>query len=210
LNGEGAVQILAQVNATNRYAFDQACRIKAIEMASQLGVTCELNINFLPNAVYEPSTCIRATLATARRTGFPLDRLTFEIVEHEDIVEIEHLRRIISEYKRQGFKVALDDFGTAYSGLHRLAELRPDILKLDRSLIMNCDEDSARLTIIASVARLCHDLNIKLVIEGVERVGEVMALQMAGARFMQGFYFAKPSFEAAVSNDAIKWPHAAV
>jgi len=60
LAGEGAGQVLAQVNADNVYKFDQACRVKAIELAARLGMQHQLNINFLPNAVYEPRACIRA------------------------------------------------------------------------------------------------------------------------------------------------------
>jgi hypothetical protein len=122
--GGGASEVLAQVTPENVYAFDQACRVKAIELAARLGMDVTLSINFLPNAVYEPRACIRATLDAAARTGFRPDRLTFEIVETENIADTGHLLRIISEYRRQGFKIALDDFGTGYSGLARLAELR--------------------------------------------------------------------------------------
>jgi EAL domain-containing protein (putative c-di-GMP-specific phosphodiesterase class I) len=94
-----------------------------------------LNINFLPTAVYQPEACIQATLRVAERTGFPLNRITFEIVEQEDLIDPGHLLRIVSAYKAFGFKVALDDFGAGYSGLSRLAELKPDIVKIDRALM---------------------------------------------------------------------------
>jgi EAL domain-containing protein (putative c-di-GMP-specific phosphodiesterase class I) len=113
-NREGAAQILGQVNDANRYSFDQACRVRAIELAAQLGIDRRLNINFLPNAVYEPRACIQTTLEAAARTGFDLSQLTFEIVENETIADSSHLRRIITEYHRWGFQIALDDFGTAY------------------------------------------------------------------------------------------------
>ena len=69
--GQGAVHVLSAVDDTNRYAFDQACRVQAITLAAKLGVAEQgalLSINFLPNAVYEPKACIRATLA-ARATA---------------------------------------------------------------------------------------------------------------------------------------------
>ncbi len=203
-NNEGAGYVLAQVNDANRYAFDQACRVRAIELAARLGVDRQLNINFLPNAVYEPRACIRMTLDAAARTGFPRDRLTFEIVETETIADSDHLRRIIAEYRRQGFRIALDDFATGYSGLARLAELKPDIVKLDRALVRDCDQDHARLAIIASMIGLGRELGIKIVLEGVERAGEMEALRAAGGRFMQGFYFAKPAFEA-IDREAALW-----
>jgi EAL domain-containing protein (putative c-di-GMP-specific phosphodiesterase class I) len=216
-NGEGAGQILAQVTPENRYAFDQACRVKAIELATTLGIAgplsiggdCQLNINFLPNAVYEPAACIRMTLEAARRTRFPLERITFEIVEQEeDKADAGHMQRIITEYRRIGFRVALDDFSTGFSGLSRLALLKPDIVKLDRVMIQDCDRDPYRLAIVRNLVALCREVGVKLVLEGVETEAEVTALRAAGGRFMQGFFFAKPSFEAIARQEKIVWPEA--
>jgi len=203
VNGEGAAAMLRWANGDNLYAFDQACRVKAIELAASLGIDRNLNINFLPNAVYEPRACIRATLDAAARTGFDPRRLTFEIVETEWISDTPHLLNIIREYRRMGFKIALDDFGTGHSNLARLADLRPDIIKVDRCLIQDCDHDQTRLAIVASIIALGAQIEIKVVLEGVERLGEVEALRNVGARFMQGFYFAKPQFEALSSETSI-------
>ena len=77
LKNEGAYTVLSAVDDANRYAFDQQCRVKAIELATDLKLAddgARLSINFLPNAVYEPRACIRLTLATAMRTGFPPTR----------------------------------------------------------------------------------------------------------------------------------------
>lgn len=198
--GEGAAEVLGQVNAENVYAFDQACRVKAIELAARLGIKHQLNINFLPNAVYEPKACIRLTLEAAARSGFRLDKLTFEIVETEKITNSAHIRNIVTEYRRCGFKIALDDFSTGYSGLSRLAELKPDIIKLDRVLVQDCDQDQTRLAIVASMIALGAAIGTKVVLEGIERRGEVEALRSVGGRFMQGFYFARPLFEGIVQD----------
>jgi EAL domain-containing protein (putative c-di-GMP-specific phosphodiesterase class I) len=206
VEGAGAGAMLAQVTPQNMYAFDQACRIKAIEMAARLGLDRRLNINFQPNAVYEPKACIRRTLETAAKTGFPLQRLTFEIVENEDIADAAHLCGIIEEYKRCGFAVALDDFATGYSGLSRLVQLKPDIVKIDRALVADCDVDAGRLAVIGSMISLGEQLGIKVVLEGVERRGELDALKGAGARFMQGFYFARPAFESLTGDSAVFSP----
>jgi EAL domain-containing protein (putative c-di-GMP-specific phosphodiesterase class I) len=205
-NGEGAAHVLGQVNEGNVYAFDQACRVRAIELAAKLSLDRNLSINFLPNAVYEPAGCIRSTLAAATRTGFPLDRLIFEIVEHESIADTAHLNAIVTEYRRHGFRIALDDFGTAYSGLLRLAEIRPDIVKIDRALVAGCDKDQTRYGILRHITALCGELGIKLVAEGIERREEAEALRSLGARFMQGYYFAKPQFEALASDTDVRTP----
>ncbi len=195
LKGEGAYTVLAQINNDNRYSFDQACRVRAIELACALGLNAGLNINFSPRAVYNPGTCIRQTLEAAARCGLPRDRLTFEIVEGEDCADIGHLRHIMTEYRKQGFLIALDDFGTGYSGLERLACLQPDIVKLDRALIAGCDTDRVKRTIVKSTAALCRSLDTKLVAEGIETAGELEVVQDAGIRYVQGFYFARPAFE---------------
>ena len=204
--GEGAGYVLGQVTPDNIYAFDQACRVKAIELAAVLNMERQLSINFLPNAVYEPRACIQTTLKAAAKTGFPQNRLTFEILESENITDTTHLLSIIKEYRKHGFKIALDDFGTGYSGLDRLAELRPDVVKIDRKLVQGCNTDSTRLAIIAGLIQIGKAIGVKVVVEGVELAGEVDALRSVGARFIQGFFFARPTFEAIVRDADIPWP----
>jgi EAL domain-containing protein (putative c-di-GMP-specific phosphodiesterase class I) len=205
-DGEGAAAVFAQVNAGNVYPFDQACRVKAIDLASRLGIKGGLSINFLPRAVYEPRACIRLTLEAAARTGLPLDRLTFEFVEHEEISDSAHLLGIVKEYRNHGFKIALDDFGTGYSGLARLVDLMPDSIKLDRALLRDCDQNPKRLAVVAGIISLTAQIGVAVVGEGIEREGEFRALQSVGLRFMQGYYFAKPKFEALVTDREIAWP----
>jgi len=206
LGGEPARHVLAQVNKDNVYAFDQACRTRAIALASRLGLQTRLNINFLPNAVYEPLACIRATLAAASSASFPPDRLTFEVVESEELADAGHLRKIIETYRQIGFRVALDDFGSGYSGLTRLAELQPDMIKIERALVADCDQDRTRRAILANILSLGRDTGIDVVLEGVERVEEVETLRALGGRFMQGFYFGRPAFAAMVPDGDICWP----
>jgi EAL domain-containing protein (putative c-di-GMP-specific phosphodiesterase class I) len=206
LQGEPARHVLAQVNKGNVYAFDQACRTQAIGLASRFSRNTRLNINFLPNAVYEPLACIRATLAAAASASFPLERLTFEVVESEELADVDHLRRIIETYRRIGFRIALDDFGSGYSGLARLADLRPDSIKIDRAVVAGCDHDRTRRAILANILNLGRDIGIDVVLEGVETEEEVETLRAIGGRFMQGYFFGRPTIEAMVPDSEICWP----
>jgi EAL domain-containing protein (putative c-di-GMP-specific phosphodiesterase class I) len=119
LKNESAAEVFTKVNDSNRYRFDQACRVKAIKLASELKINSLLSINFLPNAVYRPELCIRATLAAAEEYRFPINRIIFEITEGEKVVDYPHLRHIVDHYKLRGFMTAIDDFGAGYSGLNR-------------------------------------------------------------------------------------------
>ena len=135
--GESAGSILGQVTKANRYAFDQSCRVKAISLAAQLGLSdtsAQLLINFMPGAVYSPAASIQLTLATAREVGFPCDQIIFEITGAEEVVDRAHIRAIVEDYRQRGFKVALDDVGAGYCGLNLLADFPTDIIKLDMDL----------------------------------------------------------------------------
>ncbi|MHC5351918.1 EAL domain-containing protein [Metapseudomonas furukawaii] len=201
--GGGAAEVLGRVNEDNRYAFDQACRVKAVELASQLAIPCQVSINFLPNAVYSAATCIRATLEAARRFGFPTNRLIFEITEGEELVDKAHLKSIIAEYRKQGFKTAIDDFGAGYSGLNLLAEFQPDLIKLDMALIRNIDRDPVRDAIVRGILGVCQALSIEVIAEGVETPEELACLRGLGVNLFQGYLFARPGFE---QLPPVNWP----
>lgn len=205
VNGEGAGEVLARVNDANRYAFDQACRVKAIELAAALGMDARLSINFMPNAVYEPKACIRATLAAAARVGFPLDKISFEITEDERVRDLPHLRGIIDEYRRHGFLIALDDFGAGFSGLNLLAGVMPDVVKLDMAMIQAIDFDPVRRIIALGMIDVCRQLGITVVAEGVETPEELAILRKAGVRLFQGYLFAKPRIGRLVTADEIEF-----
>ncbi|MGS2742815.1 EAL domain-containing protein [Halomonas sp. LS-001] len=204
-NGESAWSILSKVTDELMYRFDQECRIKAIELASQLDMQERLSINFLPNAVYEPSACIQATLETSRRVGWPIDRLNFEITETERVKDRNHMRNIIDSYRAMGFTTSLDDFGNGYANLDLLTDLRPDTLKIDRELVMGCDSDIRRQAILNSVVALATQLEIQLVAEGVETREESRCLICLGIPVQQGYYFARPKLESLTQIDDTKY-----
>ena len=195
VSGQGAGQILAMVDEANRYKFDQACRVKAIELASSLFVEPDtrLSINFMPNAVYEPAACIRATLDAARRVGFAHQQIMFEFTENERMADVAHVQRIVTEYRKQGFATALDDFGAGYAGLNLLASFQPDFIKLDMELIRGIAASHARQTIVAGVVAIARQLGIAVIAEGVETEVELGTLRAAGIHLFQGYLFAKPA-----------------
>jgi len=195
LNNESAFSIISQVNDDNRYAFDQLCRIKAIALASKLGINTMLSINFLPNAIYKPERCIRTTLEAAKKYNFPTTNIMFEFTEVEKIEDSSHVERVVSYYQELGFKTATDDFGSGYSGLNLLADFQTDIIKLDMALIRDIDKDTKRQTIVRNCLNMFEELNITALAEGIETVEEYHWLKSVGIELMQGYLFAKPGFE---------------
>ncbi len=198
LTGEGAATILGQVNDGNRYSFDQHCRVRAITLAARLGLVeggSHLSINFMPGAVYSPAACIQLTLRTAEQLGFPCDHLIFEMTENEMIVDRGHLRAIATEYRRHGFKIAIDDFGAGHSGLNLLADFPADIIKLDMELTRNLHQRPRAIAIMKHMVSLATSLGSRVVAEGIETLDEFRAVEDCGISLMQGYLLARPGFE---------------
>jgi EAL domain-containing protein (putative c-di-GMP-specific phosphodiesterase class I) len=198
VNGESAHSILSQLTDETRYQFDQAARAVAIETAGALFQQpgLRLSINFMPNAVYEPSTCIRKSLEAAERANFPPKNLVFEFTENERIINTPHLQSIVEAYRKFGFWTALDDFGAGYAGLGLLARLQPDLIKIDMELVRDIHLSRAKQVIVAGIVSIARGLDIHVLGEGVESEQELTVLRDAGISLFQGYHFAKPALMA--------------
>lgn len=194
-NGDSALSVLSRVSEDLRYRFDQAARVMAIETAGRLFESrdLKLSINFMPNAVYEPSACIQKSLAAAKRAQFPHHNLMFEFTENERMTDPAHVQRIVEAYRRFGFWTALDDFGAGYAGLGLLARLQPDLIKIDMELLRGIHLSRAKQAIVAGIVGIAHALDIQVLAEGVETAEELTVLRAAGINLFQGYYFAKPA-----------------
>lgn len=195
-DGRSAFEVISAVKPENRYRFDQTCRVMAIDTASSLGLKEKLSINFMPNAVYEPASCIRLTLAAAKKCNISSNQIVFELSESEKVSDYIHLNKILTEYNMHHFDVAIDDFGSGYSGLNTLVNFKPNVLKLDMELIRNIHQDHVRAAVIEGILRTCNLLNIRVIAEGIEMIEEYVALRGLGVIYFQGFLFAKPEIEA--------------
>jgi EAL domain-containing protein (putative c-di-GMP-specific phosphodiesterase class I) len=88
--------------------------------------------------------------------------------------------------KNDGFKIAIDDFGSAYSNLKRLVSIDPDFIKIDRDLINSISQDSKRQLIVETICGLSYKLNILCIAEGVEDINDVTFCYKAGINLFQG------------------------
>jgi EAL domain-containing protein (putative c-di-GMP-specific phosphodiesterase class I) len=194
--GEPASEVFACVAREELHAFDHACRLKAIRMASNLHLQTSLNLNFLPNSVQRSTEFLRLTLQASVEVGLPVERLVFEVSEMEYWQHRGSVEGMFGKCAALGFQTAIDDFGTGFSGLGRLAEYQPDYVKLDRGLVEDVHVHHVKQAIVRGICGICNQLAITPVAEGVEKVEEYRWLRQAGISLFQGFYFARPAFEA--------------
>jgi EAL domain-containing protein (putative c-di-GMP-specific phosphodiesterase class I) len=191
----GALQLLEWANKENlKFMLDRVCRETHLENAGRLnfGADCRFLINFLPTAIYQPEYCLQTSLAAMRRSGLTARQVIFEVVETEKVLDTEHLLGILNFYRRNGFGIALDDMGSGYAGLTLLADLKPDLIKIDREIVSKSVNSKSHLNICASLVRMGKDNGQLVLAEGVETSEEVALMESLGVDLFQGYYFGKP------------------
>jgi EAL domain-containing protein (putative c-di-GMP-specific phosphodiesterase class I) len=124
--------------------------------------------------------------------GVPLHRMVLEITEHHDAHNHEPFFRRLSACRLQGMRVAIDDVGAGYSGLQRIANVAPDLLKLDRSIIHGIDKSPTHRAIVAALRHFAGETGALLLAEGVETEAEAHIVKSLGVGLAQGWYFGKP------------------
>jgi EAL domain-containing protein (putative c-di-GMP-specific phosphodiesterase class I) len=194
--GEPSASVFAQVSRCNFPKFDEICRRKAIYLASRLKIPNRLNLNLSVPGIYEVDLNITATFRASLQSGIPVENIVFEVLETENLTDQRNLLKYLQIIQDFGFKTAIDDFGVGFSGLKLLVEYQPNYIKIDRELISNIDQDFVKQSIFSGIRHICKPLLIEIVAEGVESANEYHWLREAGVSIFQGYYFARPAFEA--------------
>ena len=201
-NNEPAQQVLERVNRDNICLFEELCRIKAVRLASELGMQTDLSINFPPRAFRLPDRTITATMAAAQCYGFPQERLIFEITRSEAPRLSEdraRLEEIVDHYNARGFRTAFDDFGPGFDNLAGFGGCRTDMVKLEMAMVRDIHKHPSRLALLRELLAACNDLGYQAVAKGVETYEEFDTLRELGVSLFQGFYFARPAFQSLAS-----------
>lgn len=150
----------------------------------------KVSVNASASEFQRPDFAERVRAATLRN-GFPPERLEIEVTETA-ILDIDLARPTIERLNALGVGVALDDFGAGYTSLHALRELRFSTLKIDRSFVERCLEDTASAAIIHAVISVGRSLGMQVVCEGVETEEQSKFLRTAGVHLIQGYVYSRP------------------
>ncbi len=149
------------------------------------GVFINLHVlDLLDEQLYAPDSPLRPFAS----------RIHFEITERMAIEKIPDTHDRIERLRKLGYKIAVDDLGEGYSGLNSFADLEPDAVKLDMSLIRGIERTPTKRRMVHALASLCRELGTPLVAEGVETQAELDVLIDLGADWLQGFLFARPDY----------------
>ena len=119
-------------------------------------------------------------------------RFVLELTEHEVIDDYGPINRGLEPLREQGIRVAVDDTGAGFASMRHILLLKPEIIKLDRSLTHGVDHDPARRALASSLVSFAKDIDAHLIAEGVETAAELVTLGRLGAQWVQGFHIARP------------------
>lgn len=124
--------------------------------------------------------------------NIPKELIIIEVSEDKDKGGVAGVVDILSDLKKRGFKIAIDNFGAKYADLYLFADLKFDILKLDGDMVYKIENDEKTRLLSRSIAQICHNENINIVAEGVENEVEFQFLKEIGCDEVQGYLFDKP------------------
>lgn len=127
--------------------------------------------------------------------GLGEDTICFEISERNEILNINETLKILGAYRAQGFKIAVDDCGTGFSGLQLLYYTKPDFIKIDRFFINEIAEDLNKKLLVSSIVNIAHLMGSLVVAEGVETHQEFYSCREIGCDLVQGYLVQPPETE---------------
>ncbi len=194
------------IQRLGRWVLKSACsavkRLNARAGATPLHVCVNLSGRELVNP-----TVIDNIQEALRSTGVPAAALRIEITESALVSNLDFAVSVISRCRAMGVQVAVDDFGTGYSSLNYLRHFAVDTLKIDRSFVRPVHTEEDNRKILRTIRDLAHALNMTIVAEGVEDLGQMRMLRDLGLECAQGYLFSRPAgeTEAAVMLDS-QWP----
>jgi EAL domain-containing protein (putative c-di-GMP-specific phosphodiesterase class I) len=119
-------------------------------------------------------------------------RVVLELTERAALEEIPGAADRVARLRAMGFRIAVDDLGAGYAGLTTFAQLEPDVVKFDMSLVRDVDTHATKRKLIRAMSALFGELGMTVIAEGVETAAERDTLVAAGCELFQGYLFARP------------------
>lgn len=157
----------------------------ALKCLDRIPEDCYVSVNVSPDTLSHPTFFDHLV-------HYPFDRLLIEITEHAPVSDYELFNDQLNQLRGRGIKLAIDDVGAGYSSLRHILELKPQIIKLDRSLITKIDKRFDLRSMTKALIGFATDMGIKIVAEGIETIDELILLDKLGVNKAQGYLLGRP------------------
>ena len=168
---------------------EAARQIKAWK--EKFGVTLPVSVNLSRIDIFNPE--LEAILdELVNENGLERQVLKLEVTESAYTENTDQLLAVMERLRSKGFRIEMDDFGSGYSSLGSLSSMPVDVLKMDRSFVMNIDHEEKDLRLVELILGIARNLKLPVIAEGVETESQLSLLKNAGCDFVQGYYFSRP------------------
>ncbi len=192
---EPAALVMSRVPHDQRFSFDQACRVRAIEAAAKFGIDGKLHLNCTDVKADNVDLVLAVTRHIANRHGIELANIVLELYNLEAIGRGKQLREVRDKIHEAGFMTLADNFGSRDADLQPVAAFQPTCLKLAHHLVENIHDNPTAQAIVRGAIATCKSLSAAVIASGVEKAEEFRWLSEAGVEFFQGYFFAQPGMD---------------
>lgn len=179
---------------------ERICRQRSLEAAAYANPQQQIFLNLSPAAASDPEFLGPFFQEQVKSFGIQPDRIVLEITERTYAVYEGLFREVLSRFRQQGFRIAVDDVGTGYSNLSSLAEIEPDYLKFDNVFVRGIDRRRVKQDLLEALMSFARKMKTKVIAEGIESKEELKVLQSLGVPYGQGFLLARPMPLAEIEN----------
>lgn len=182
---------------------EKLCRQQALQNAYRRCIEPPITLNVCPSVLQCPEHEKGLTLSLIEELADFKNKVILELTERYYIRDNKQFSATVDYYRRQGFRIAIDDLGSGFAGLNMLIQIEPYIVKIDRLLIADIHQSPKKRMLIESLVSFCRRINALVVAEGIERLEELEALINMDIDLGQGFLLARPAvYPGDCSSDA--------
>ncbi|MGH9857407.1 MAG: EAL domain-containing protein, partial [Acidobacteriota bacterium] len=167
----------------------------ALRAAQSMNIRRKLFLNSSPRALQDKDFSPDQLAQYVAELGLQQNGIVLEITERVAIQEWASFKKVLEQFRNHGFQIAIDDMGAGYSSLQAIAELEPDYLKFDISLVRNIHENLIKKGLLETLVSLSSKIKASVIAEGIEDKEEYQALRSLGVQLGQGYFFASPSVQ---------------
>ena len=184
------VESNGQIGIIDKYVWAETAR-QIAAWKEKYGITVPVSVNLSRVDMFDPK--LEDILdGLVKENGLSHHCLKLEVTESAYTENVEELLMVMARLRNKGYEIEMDDFGSGYSSLGALSSLPVDVLKMDRSFVMNIDHDEKALRLVELILDIARNLKMPVIAEGVETESQLTLLKSAGCDFVQGYYFSRP------------------
>lgn len=178
------------IDAIDDFVLMEVCKLIKEQNLEDGTIDC-INVNLSVIQLMKPGFVDHIN-GIVEMSGVDKKFINFEVTESISAASYEIMNSTINDLKHEGFLFSMDDYGTGYSNMRALASMNLDCIKIDKSILWEAEKSELGYIILENSIRMIHQMNLDILVEGVETEEQIKLLQPMGVNYLQGYYFSKP------------------